>query len=384
MQENLSFVVSRSDLRQSRVIHAPLPALDAGEVLVRIDRFAFTANNVTYAEMGERMGYWQFYPAPDGWGNIPVWGFAEVADSRHEQVKRGERLYGFLPMATHVVLRPERVSEAGFVDGSAHRRQLPPAYNLLLRTAADAAYRPQDEDLLMLLRPVFITSFLIDDFLADEAFFGAQRVWLSSASSKTAFGLAHLLHRRGGIEVTGLTSAANRDFVSGLGCYDRVCTYDQIAGLSADRATVYVDFAGSAALRGAVQRHLGDLLVYSCSVGFSHRDHSRAPAQEDLPGARPVFFFAPDRLRKRAKDWDRDGIDTRFAQQWQQFVPAARQWLTVVRGEGPAVVQRVYAAALDGSVAPHEGHVLTLAQGDLNPRRYRAFHPSTCRCRFWM
>ena len=362
MDDSHSFVVARRDLRCSRFIDEPLTALEAGEVLLRVDQFAFTANNVTYAEMGERLAYWQFFPAPDGWGNIPVWGFAEAIDSRHAQIERGERFFGFLPMATHVVLRPERVCDASFVDGSAHRQKLPPAYNLYLRTAGDAAYLAQDEDLQALLRPVFITSFLIDDFLADEAFFGAQRVLLSSASSKTAFGLAHLLHRRSQVEVAALTSPANRAFVAGLGCYDRVSTYDEIVELPADRATIYVDFAGSAALHRAVHVHLGDKLVFSSAVGLSHRD--RQAPEPGLPGVKPVFFFAPDRLRKRAKDWGRDGIDARFTEQWREFVPVARDRLTVTRGEGPAAVEIVYAAALDGKIAPDRGHVLTMAAAE--------------------
>ena len=49
-------------------------------------------------------------------------------------------------------------------------------------------------DYQALLRPLFMLSFLVDDFLAENEFYGARRVMLSSASSKTAFGLAHLLH----------------------------------------------------------------------------------------------------------------------------------------------------------------------------------------------
>lgn len=360
MDDRQSFVVARSDLRRSRFIDEPQPGPDDGEVWLKTDQFAFTANNITYAELGERFGYWQFFPAPEGFGNIPVWGFADVIDSRHPQIGRGERLYGFLPMATHVVLRPGRVNDAGFVDGSIHRQKLPPAYNLYLRTAGDATYRAENEDLQALLRPVFMTSFLIDDFLADEAFFGARRVLLSSASSKTAFGLAHQLHRRDEVEVVALTSQGNRAFVAGLGCYDRVLAYGEVDALPSDQAAVYVDFAGSAAVRHTVHAHLGDKLVYSSAVGFSHRDQQAAA--DGLPGAKPVFFFAPDRLRKRAKDWGRDGIDARFAEQWRAFVPQAQRWLRVIRGEGPAATLAVYAAALDGKVGPDHGHVLTMAK----------------------
>jgi NADPH:quinone reductase-like Zn-dependent oxidoreductase len=360
MSNNRLFVVARNDLRQSRFVDVPLPGLEDGEVLLKTDTFAFTANNITYAEMGERMAYWQFYPAPEGWGNIPVWGFADVVASRHPQVAQGERFYGYLPMATHAVLRPQRVDDAGFVDGTPHRQDLPAAYNLYLRTAADALYKPEHEALQALLRPVFITSFLIDDFLAEQAFFGAQRVLLSSASSKTAFGLAHLLHHRGGIDVVALTSAGHHAFVNGLGCYDRVVNYDDLQSLPADRPTVYVDFAGSAALRHAVHTHLDGQLMYSSAVGISHRDTKQAATA--LPGVKPVFFFAPDRLRQRARDWGRDGLDARIAAAWQAFVPVAASRLEVVRGAGPAAVESLYGAALEGRIPPREGHVLAMTE----------------------
>ena len=358
MTQSRSFVVARDDLARTRTLEQVLPPLEDGELRLKVDRFAFTANNVTYGETGDSIGYWKFYPAPEGWGHIPVWGFADVVESRCEGLAPGERIYGFLPMATHLTLRPQRLGAASFVDATEHRQALPAAYNLYLRTAGDPAYRREDEDLQALLRPMFITSFLIDDFLADEGFFGATRVVLSSASAKTAIGLAYLLHRRGGVEVVGLTSAGNRGFVADLGCYDRVLTYDQLATLPADPVTVYVDFAGSAALRLQVHEHLGERLVYSSAVGLSHRDTERA--KSPVPGVKPIFFFAPDRLRKRAKDWGREGIEPRVTEQWRGFVSDARTWLSVQRGTGVDAVQAAYAQALAGQVPPNIGLVLAL------------------------
>ena len=70
-----------------------------------------------------------------------------------------------------------------------------------------------------LLRPLFVTSWLIDDFLDDNAFFGTTAkpgvpgvMLLSSASSKTAYGTAFALAQRQGIEVVGLTSPGNLAF----------------------------------------------------------------------------------------------------------------------------------------------------------------------------
>jgi hypothetical protein len=356
--ERTNFIVSRGDLRQGKFTAEPLAALQDGEVLLKVDSFAFTANNITYAELGETLHYWDFYPAPEGWGSIPVWGFAEVAESRHAQIERGERLFGYWPMGSHAVLRPERVSAGALFDSSPHRQKLAAAYNNYLRTSGDPAYEQRHEDLQSLLRPLFLTSFLIDDFLAEEKFFGAKGAVLSSASSKTAFGLAHQLHRRAGmIEVIGLTSRANRAFVSGLGCYDRVLTYEEIPGLKSEPA-LFVDFAGSGTVRKAVHAHFGENLVYSCAVGISHRD--RHPPGSGLPGAKPVFFFAPERGRKRQQDWGREGFSQRFGEAWRGFVPFAQRALKVARGKGPAAVKDVYLATLEGRVPPERGNILSL------------------------
>ena len=57
----------------------------------------------------------------------------------------------------------------------------------------------------------------------DNDFFGGQNIILTSASSKTAIGLAALLTARKGdrtINIIGLTSSGNMDFVKGLGYYE--------------------------------------------------------------------------------------------------------------------------------------------------------------------
>ena len=196
----LDFIVRRDDLHSCKLVNAPgvdAVPLQPGRALMRVDKFAFTSNNVTYAAFGEAMSYWNFFPAPQAWGRIPVWGFGDVIASAHDALKPGERFYGYFPMSTHLVVQPERAGAAGFSDGAAQRQALHPVYNQYARTSADPAYDAGREDEQMLLKPLFATSFLIDDFLADNAFFGAQAVLLSSASSKTAYGTAFQLARRG-------------------------------------------------------------------------------------------------------------------------------------------------------------------------------------------
>jgi hypothetical protein len=363
-------LVQRADLRKTRWVDDEAIAgapLSPGNLRCRIDSFALTSNNVTYAAFGEAMNYWRFFPADDdAWGRIPVWGFATVLDSRCEGIAPGERFYGYWPLATHAVLQPERVTPGGFVDGAEHRRELHAVYNQYVRCSADPGYDGAREAEQALLRPLYITSFLIDDFLADNAFFGARRVLLSSASSKTAYGTAFCLSRRRGsptaVQVTGLTSPGNIAFTQGLGCYDQVLSHADVARLATDERAVYVDFSGSAAVRESVHAHFGDKLAYSCSVGGTHWDE--LGSGKGLPGPRPVLFFAPAQIRKRIADWGSAGLQERLAQAWRAFMRPVTDpqhpWLKVVRAQGRPAVEEVYAALLDGRTQPQEGHVLSL------------------------
>ncbi|SHG60212.1 DUF2855 family protein [Bradyrhizobium erythrophlei] len=356
------FIVTRDDLQQCKFIQTQLPdaaELPAETLLVKIDRFAFTANNITYAVLGDELKYWQLFPAPENFGNIPVWGFGEVIASAHPAVAEGERLFGYFPMATHLVIEAADVRKRGLRDGAAHRQGVAPVYNAYARVSGDPAFAGRQGDYQALLRPLFMLSFLVDDFLAENAFFDARRVMLSSASSKTAFGLAHLLHTlRKEVRVIGLTSASNVDFVRSLGCYDEVVTYDAVTSLPSDVPVAFVDMAGNSELRATLHRHFGDRIKYSGRIGLTHR--SSSPDEPQLPGAKPSWFFAPDLIRKRAREWGPGGIDTRFGAAWSGFAPMLDRWLNVIEGRGEEAVKQVYLDTLNGRVLPEQGHILSL------------------------
>ena len=360
-----TFTVDRKDLRSARWLDRADVALPAGHVRVRIDHFALTSNNVTYAAFGESMRYWDFFPSGDAAsGCIPVWGFATVSASRHDGVPRERGCTAISRWPTKSILSPWRLSHHGFVDGAAHRRELPKVYNHYLACAADPAYKSEDEPLIALLRPLFTTSFLIDDFLAQNAFFGARSVLVSSASSKTAYGLAFCLAERRGRPdtpaIVGLTSAKNVAFSRGLGCYDEVVAYEEIATLSVAEPVVYVDMSGDVGLREAVHRRWADRLSYSCSVGATHWDvlgHAQG-----LPGPKATLFFAPSQAQKRIGEWGGDAFRDRVAAAWGRFVARvadpAHPWLRVLTGDGRVAVESAYAALLDGRVPADAGWVL--------------------------
>jgi hypothetical protein len=209
----------------------------------------------------------------------------------------------------------------------------------------------------MLLRPLFGTSFLIDDFLAGEGLLEPGRVVLASASSKTALSTAFLLSRHQGLEVVGLTSPRNVGFVEGLGVYDRAVPYDQIESLPRGGA-VFVDMAGDAAVRGAVHRHFGEALAHSAIIGMTHWQQLASDPGE-LPGPDPSFFFAPDRARKRSADWGTDGLEARIAEAWRGYVGWTGGWLRTSRESGFEAIERTYLELLDGQIDPARGHLLS-------------------------
>jgi len=357
--QSLDFAVKRDEWSRCEVRSSALPeSLRDGQVLFRVDRFALTSNNITYALTGDMLGYWRFFPTEAPWGRLPVMGFADVLDSAHPEVRQGERVFGFFPMSTHLVIDADDAGAASFADGVAHRRDLALPYRQYLRVGADGFYEARHEDALLLLRGLFMTSFLVDDFLADNQEFGGRTFVVSSASSKTAIALAFLLSQRKAGEVVGLTSARNRAFVERLGCYDRVVLYDEVGSLPTAAPAVFVDHAGDGKVVAAVHGHYRDQLRHSCVVGATHWSGERS--RGSLPGPTPSFFFAPSQIEKRNAEWGPAVFQQRMVEFWRRFRAFTEPWLEVVRSCGPAEVERAYREVLEGRAQPQQGHILSL------------------------
>jgi hypothetical protein len=318
--------------------------LDEGEAQLLVERFALIANNVTYAALGEQLGYWRLFPAPEGWGRIPAWGYARVVGSRSPALAEGQRMFGLVPMGSYLTVCPAP-HPVGFVDAAPHRAELSPVYNQYLSLEGEC-------DAALVMRPLFGTSVLLDLVLSERGLGGARSVVLTSASSKTAYGLAHLLRGRQ-VQTIGLTSAARRAWVEGLGLYDEVLAYDEVGNLSASKGAVLVDFAGDRALVRRVHEQLGDALERSILVGFTHRQLEADEAP--LPGPVPEFFFAPDEMVRRGRELAR-----RYAVAWQEFAPIVERTMRIERVTDGDQLVRVYRELLDGRVDPAVGYVVTL------------------------
>lgn len=342
------FHVKKDNLQDTRFTEREAPALKDGEILAKVDRFAFTANNVTYGVVGERIGYWKFFPVTDdGWGIIPVWGFADVVDSNCPDVPVGDRLYGYWPMASHLVMQPAKIGDTRLFDGAAHRRELPPVYNSYARVKGEPGYDAAMDDERMVLFPLYATSFCLYDFFKDNDWYGADQIIIPSASSKTAIGTAYALKTDDASpRLVGLTSPRNKAAVEALKLYDDVLIYDEIEQIDANCPAAIIDMSGNGDVLGALHKHLGDNMKYTSNVGVTHYDaNSMGP---DFIRERSAMFFAPGHIQKRASDWGPGEFEKRAFQFWHEASVKSRDWLSIKKEAGSDAVKRAYGDVLNG------------------------------------
>lgn len=353
-----SVEVRRGHLTDVRIVEGPQVVLDEGQARLRIESFALTANNVTYAAMGEAMRYWDFFPASDPeWGRVPVWGFGQVIESHSDAALMGERVYGYFPMGAELVVTPGRADASGFTDLAPHRQPMAAVYNRYQRVADSAD--PVADPLRMVLHPLFVTGFLIADAIADDPAGAPARVVVSSASSKTALATAWAA-RAMGLTTVGLTSASRREAVAELGVWDEVHAYDDARRLPTDHGTTaYVDIAGNAEVTRQVHTLLGDSLVRSITVGITHWDQL-AMAGTEPPGVAREMFFAPARIIKRHADWGRGGFDTRLDEHWTEFSQWAQHWMHFDHVRGAEAVASLWLTVVAGVDDPRQAYVASI------------------------
>ena len=355
----LEFQVRKSDFSATRVVDVPPPTLADGAVRLRIELFALTSNNITYAAMGEgELAYWDFFPAPEGWGRPPCWGFATVEASNADQVSPGARVYGYFPIGTHLDIMAAHAAASGFTDDSSHRRAKAAVYNRYLLTSADPAYDADREAEQSLFRPLYATGWWAADFIHGGAP-TPRTVVISSASAKTALATAHQLKRLGEVELVALTSPRNQDFLRGTGLYDKVFSYADLASLIVEAPATFVDFLGREELTASVHRALGIALRRSVMIGAT--DWAAKPGGIRTPdasveGVRPEFFFVPAYAAQRIRQHG-PALGAEMVRDMRAFYAASNAFVRPTELKGSDAVVTSWQRLVDGAVPPHEGLV---------------------------
>lgn len=360
MQE---FQTNKKDLTKGRLVAISENAIVDGEVRVKVDRFAFTANNITYAVMGDYLRYWQFFPpngdAAEQWGIIPVWGFADVVESKSDNLAIGERLFGYFPPANQLIMFPSKVTPESFLEASTHRADLPVGYNMYRRVNNEPGYNKANDNERMLLFVLHLTSFCLHDLLVGNKWFGAEQVVIISASSKTSTGLAYgLADDDNAPHVIGLTSERNIEFVHSTRAYDSVLSYDNLDEIDSSKPTVIIDMSANANVLSRLHTNLGDNMRYTSNVGLTHWDESARV--DGIIKERSHQFFAPSHIQQRIKDWGAEEFGKRSIDYVMNSTAKSRAWLKVKELDGVNALAEVYQDVCDGKIAADEGLVVVM------------------------
>lgn len=345
--------INKQNLREAAWHTVPEGDLADGHVRLKVEAFALTANNVTYAAFGgPPMHYWAFYPSgDDAHGRVPVWGFATVLKSNVDGISAGERVYGYLPISETFDIEAGKITQDGFSEVAAHRAPLSGIYNRYIRTSADPSYSAEYEEQQMLFRPLYMTGWMICDSLIEGV--DVETVVISSASSKTALATAHSIKARTKMKTIGLTSPANKAFTEATGLYDEVLTYDDATKASGPKSA-YVDFVGRPPLTVALHEALCGTMVRSMMIGVTDWEADKTPPT-DLKGPMPEFFFVPDYATARAKALGPGELDQMVGRDLAAFYPASKAFVTPEAVEGAEAIAEAWTATLEGKVPPSQG-----------------------------
>ena len=259
-------------------------------------------------------------------------------------------------MATHVLLTPE-ARGSGVLDVTPHRAELPRAYNVYRR-----AGRPAEADAReLVLRPLFLLCFLLADSSRRRTAPAPSRCSCRARRARRRSGSAYELGssdaRRDRAHLAAATLGSSRS----TGIYDEVVTYDAVGSLDPAVATVTVDMAGDGALRRAIHEHFGDALRRSVLVGATHSGVASFAPDPGLPGPAPTFFFVPDRMRVRAREWGAAVFEARVERAFAGFSAWSEGWLRLDTAHGPDAVLAAYGRVLRGEVRPDSAIVAAIS-----------------------
>lgn len=345
--------VDRSNpFQEIRTIEEKIAESGEGSLILAVERFSLSANNLTYVLLGDDvLRSWDAFPArASGWGRVPVWGVARVVGGDPSVAKIGDRWTGYLPMATHVSVHVAP-SEFGLLTTDEPRASMLPCYRRLTPYESGAEVDDHRADMDTVMLSVFPFAALITD---DLVRMGVPTVVVSSASSRVSTSVSRLLGIRG-IRVVGLTSPRNRADVESLGTYASVLTYAEIDQLDDSAGTVFVDVAGSAEITEAVHRRLGNQLEASVAVGGTH---IRALPPVAAPGPLVTQFNAGDRESEVLGERGVQALQKLYSDARAELIAWAPSWLKVTPVAGLDATKQVWRDIAAGKSNPLEAKVI--------------------------
>lgn len=370
-----------------------LPELQRGQVLLRVDRFAFSQQALGYLVKGYTRtfsAYHKFFPhAESGLYRSGCWGYATVVQSEHPRVEAGTRLYGLVPPCRYLVqdvggvIPADRKGEAPKVEMAREsvpfefRRFL--EYDVLVSPVAcaaseadagnDAEREPDSyselDDWMLATKESYTMAYYIDEQLLVETGM-INCVVISCASSKTALALAYCLRMREMRSVVALTSEEHLEFVQSTGMYHEVYTYDDVEALGTSRTLAYIDFRCDGTLRQRLAQHLGTLLMYSLIIGPAVFQR-KAEGQLFEKRHREVVFDESKwrERRKSVPEVVQTDRNVKLGHSYRAFVEWIRERMRLRYWSGVESVVKMYGEVYSNRVAPDEVQICSFHEGEL-------------------
>lgn len=353
---NSIFLVKKEQLNQTKIINEDTPQIFEEEVLFKIDKYFLSSNNITYAANGDNLKYWNFFPQEGTYGVIPVWASLAVVKSNNTNIKEGERFFGFAPMGNYFKVRIGNYSSRGFSDISEHRTKLIALYNFYTKLSPKDFETNEILDYSIITRITFPTSFLLKSLLEWNSFFKAEQVIITSASSKTALGLAFLLNKyknKFGKKIIGITSSRSKKFVENSKFYDQVITYSDVNELLPKCNSVIIDFSGNSDLLIKLNEMLQDYLKYISLVGATNWEANKPIAK--IPHC--VLFDSGNTHRRLIEEYGMEKAMHLISTEMTEFTKFIKQMVSLSHID-EADLPIFYQKLLNGQVSPEFGYFI--------------------------
>jgi len=362
-KKNSIFQTNKQDHSTSRITEQRQEQLKQNQILVDVEKFAFTSNNITYAVLGEMVKYWEFFPVKgqgeSNWGVIPVWGYARIVESKLDDLPVGSRFFGYFPPAESLLMAPQNINPNGFIDGSEHRESLPAGYNFYYQANDHEVINQQEENEHMMFYPLFVTAFCLHSMLKEKGWYDAEQILIISASSKTSIGLAYALREDRDAPMTiGLTSTKNLNFVRSSELYDKSVSYEGFEKIDANKKTVIIDMSGNTIVLKNLHLHLGDNMCFTSNVGITHwRNLDRV---DGIIRERSEMFFAPAYMASLIKKYGKNEYGQRTSEFVKSTSKKIREWMHFREVDGLNGLEEIYGSVCSGDLLPNEGLIIKI------------------------
>lgn len=357
---------------------SPVPELETGHVLLRIDKYAFSQMPLGYLMKGFTRtfsAYHSFYQSKEeSLYRSAAWGYATVVESAHPKVEVGTRLYGLVPPSKYQLNLVGGTIPAGkkgepavvelTMEGVPFNLRRLQELEVVPPSETTENADPHHEDWKILLKEIYTMAFYMDEQLLTETGM-INSVVISCGSSKTAMALAYCLRMREMRFVYALTSAEHKDFVKSTELYHEVFTYDEINLLPTNHTCVYMDFKCDGEVRQNITLRLGTNLMYNMTVGpavFQKRMKDQLFEKK----ARDVLFDESSwrERRRMVAEVTKTGRNEKLKYSFKGFIERMKKYLKLRHISGVDGITKMYDSVYSNTAPPNEAYICTLHENE--------------------